>query len=407
MACTALLVLLITHSGIQADTILKNTLLAGYDSFIDRYTILEEDTSDATHDFYAGMANGFTYVGRTSSGSIRNLFKFGNQTIDNNLNGNISLGYWNTVRIDLRSNLFLKYFREGSDYSAGNDYLQSNTYLKFTKNLSDSYRFRVKNRYERVVYDERTYFDYNYSYMDIGLELERGNYAENLVRVAGYLGRKDAPDTTDLGYSRGVAELETQLRTSAMSAFNLTLIGDRRDYRGAVRSAYWNVLTYAGLTIRTLGGYAFRLTGEAELMMFDTSSTTYFDTHFLRGGFRSAIPWNKWLSFYIEPRAAWMLCPDYEVERYWEGTVIIGLDIMKGSSFWLSASYEPGYRSYEAEENDFYSDFYINRLSLIGSVSIPKGFSIDMFVMHDPERHARRTDNFSITLISIMLGFDF
>ena len=59
------------------------------------------------------------------------------------------------------------------------------------------------------------------------------------------------------------------------------------------------------------------------------------------------------------------------------------------------------------EENDLYSDFYINRLSLMASISIPKGFSIDMFIMHDPERHTRRDDDFSITLISITLGFDF
>jgi hypothetical protein len=77
---------------------------------------------------------------------------------------------------------------------------------------------------------------------------------------------------------------------------------------------------------------------------------------------------------------------------------------MASDKFWLIFNYEPGVRNYLKGEDGLYSDFYLNRLSLMGSISISNGISTDFFIIHDPERHTRKEDDFSITMISLSLS---
>jgi hypothetical protein len=95
-----------------------------------------------------------------------------------------------------------------------------------------------------------------------------------------------------------------------------------------------------------------------------------------------------------------MLCGTFEEERYQESSIVLGVDLLGAADYWLSLSWEPGRRNYSLEENEIYSDFYFNRLNLSGTVAAPKGFSFTLFVMHDPEKHARRDDDFSMTMVS-------
>jgi len=98
-----------------------------------------------------------------------------------------------------------------------------------------------------------------------------------------------------------------------------------------------------------------------------------------------------------------MLCADFEEERYWEASCVLGTDIMRNDKLWISFSYEPGYRNYTLDANDLYSDFRLNRLSAMGSVSLPADAALNLFLTHEPERHSRREDDFSVTLVSLDL----
>jgi len=98
-----------------------------------------------------------------------------------------------------------------------------------------------------------------------------------------------------------------------------------------------------------------------------------------------------------------MFCDSSPEERYVEGSIVLGMDIFDSKWFWLTASYEPGYRDYTLKNNTIYSDFTINRISIIGSIHLPEKFSIDIFLTHEPEKHSRREDDFSVSLVSVEL----
>lgn len=382
---------------------LTTAVTVGYDSFIDRFTILEEDTAETVQEFYGGIKNSCRYRSAEANFGLFNFFRFGNQTIDENLDAEVSLSPWSSTRIDIRSNMHWKHFQEGSDYSFGNDYTQSNTFVRLKRRIRDGFLVNLKSRFEIVDYEERTEFDYDYRYLDSGLELELGTFFSRFLRFGSSLGFREAPDTTALSYRRTVADLEFQLTSRGGTMFHIVILGDRRDYREAVRSSYWNVLSYAELSTVFLSGRTVSLRFESELTSFDAPTSAYFDTHFIRGGGRIKVPISGTASFFCEPRLARMLCGDFEEERYWEGTAVLGIDIIAGTAFWMTISYEPGYRKYLEEKNDLYSNFYINRISLMGSVSLPSDLVLNAFISHDPERHTRRDDDFSITLISVDL----
>ena len=396
----AVLAVLLSCSATPLNAEFKNHISLGYDSFIDRFTILEEDTVESIQEFYTSIGNNLYLHKNRIKTELRNIFRYGNQSVDDYVEGHLFLRPRESMRIDLRSNLHWKHFQDGSDYAFGNDYIQSNTVLKFGGNLNDRFRITSKNRFEIINYQENTEFDYDYRYFDTGLELEGGSYFKRFVRVGAFVGFKETPDTTALSYRRTVSEIETQLMARENILFHLTVTGDRRDYRENIRSSYWSVTSYADLSVNTINGTLYSLRVESELAIFDEPTTTFFDTYFFRGGFKVKVPISSLVSVFFEPRLARMFCSDFEEERYWEGSAVFGIDVFGRDEFWLTASYEPGYRDYLAAVNEIYSDFYLNRLSLMGSIAIPGSMTLNIFITHDPERHARRDDDFSITLVS-------
>jgi hypothetical protein len=382
---------------------ITNQATIGYDSFIDRFTILEADTFETIQDLYAGLGNTLFYRDGATKAGLSNLFRFGNQTIDEYFGAEGSIRPIASTAVDLRSSIAWKHFREGSDYEFGNDYTQANALLRVRTNTGESSRLGLKSRIELVDYKERTEFDYDYRYVDGGAEWDAGADADRMLHVGLLAGRRDVPDTTALSYDRLLAELEGRYAGTEGVSLQILSAADRREYREPARSSYWNVASQAEMSRGSAGGAVYSLRGESEILSFDRPDTTYFDTHFLRAGFRARYPLRALSAVYGEPRYAVMLCKTFAEERYREVSFVLGAEVMSATGFWLSLSYEPGFRDYELDENELYSDFYLNRLSVMGSLPLPGGTTLNVFVTHEPERHSRREDDFSVTLVSIDL----
>lgn len=385
---------------------LRNRLLAGYDSFIDRFTLIEDDTTETVHEYYVGLDNFLLTGGGTTKFTLRNIFKYGNQTIDNDLNGVFNAGSRSRGLIQLRGNFRLKFFREGSDYEFGNDYAQSNIHLKLGKQFGEKWYVLSKTRAELVAFDEKTQFDYDYRYLDTGLGVESGGYFNRYLRVFAALGHREVPDTTDLSFDRFVTEAEARLSSGPL-AFDLSVLGDRREYEGMTRSNYWFIFSTGGITWTGMSGRTLTVRVESELLYYDTQTRTWFNNDFLRGSLRLRVPVTGISYLYVEPRAATLRCESFIEERYMEGSVVLGFDIMGSENYWLTFSWEPGYRSYSMEDNPIYSDFSINRLSLMASGTFGKRYGANLFVSHDPEKHTRRTDDFTITMIAASVSLMF
>ena len=381
----------------------RNRLTFGFDSFIDRFTILEVDTAESVQEYYTGLSNDLLFKRKRVSGGLRNFFKIGKQTIDEHIDGELSLLLMPSTRIDIRSFFHYKHFQESSDYTFGNDYIQSNSMLKIRRKLGETSKLTLRSRFEGIDYERQNEFDYDYYYYDGGIEFEAGSLLRKMIKVGGFLGHREAPDTTEMNYERAAGEVEVQFMLGDSGLLHIYSMGDRRDYKGTVRSSYWLILSQAELMLTSLSGRSLSVKFESEYTAYDDPTLIFFDNHFIRSGAGVKIPLRERLSVTAEPRVARMFCRDYAEERYIEYTFNLGIELFGRNDFWLIASYEPGYRDYIIDTNDIYSDFYLNRLSLMGSVPLRMGFFVNIFAMHDPEHHMRREDDFSITLISLDL----
>jgi hypothetical protein len=388
------------HAAGKRGVELSHRMSLGYESFIDRFTILEDDTAHVVQDIYAGLGSALTVSREAWRLGVNNLFRYGNQTLDELLDFDAAVEPVTSLRMDMRGGIRYKHFLERSEYSAANDYLQGNALVRLRKRFSNSLRAGLRGRLELVDFSERTIYDYDYHYRDAGLEIEAGSGYGKAVLAAVSFGRREAPDTTALGFDRTVAELDARFGSGSLS-LHAASFADRRDYRTRIRSDYWIVNSQVELWLggAARGSIIFR--GEWELLSYDRPDTIYFGSHFVRAGSRFRLQTGSAAAVFIEPRYGQMLCRDFAEERYWEGSIIIGLEAFGGERYWLAASYEPGFRDYTAAENLFYSDFYLNRFSIMGSVAFAKAFSANLFLNHEPERHTRREDDFSITLISL------
>lgn len=396
---SAILLLLTVSTPLRAE--IRSQAVAGYDSFIDRYTILEADTFESIQEAYGGMANTLTHRAGASKALVSNFFRLGTQTIDELLDAGGSLAAGASTSLDLRGTFHWKHFWEGSDYEFGNDFTQGNASLKIARKVGARSRLSLRSRFELMNYDRKTDFDYDYRYYDGGLEWDTGADFEKSLRLGILAGARDVPDSTSLSYDRFLGEIDARFSPASLLSFQLTAAADRKGYHESKRSPYWSIMSFLEMSRGGTSGLLFSLRGESEILRFDRPDNVYFDTHFLRGGLRGRFPLRQLWTAYLEPRYATMLCESFPEERYREISFVIGAEILQSNGLWLNLSYEPGQRDYTLDENSLYSDFRLNRLSAMGSIPLPAASALNLLVTHEPERHSRREDDFSVTLVSV------
>jgi hypothetical protein len=383
---------------------IRNHASVGYDSFVDRYTILDTDTVETVQELYFGFGNSLHYKNGATKAGVGSLFRYGNQTVDENVDIDGTFSPAHSTLLDVRGNVHWRHFQKGSDYDFGNDFMQADAIGRIRRSFGEYAHMDLRSRVEIVDYLRRTEFDYDYRYFDVGAQIEAGPDLNRMVLFGVTVGSRTVSDTTALSFDRILTELEARITLSRSLSVHLATAGDRRDYRDNVRSSFWSVLSFLDASFGDAAGAIYSLRGESEFTSFDKPDATYFDTHFLRWGLRARLPVRTLLDVVLEPRYARMLCRDIEEERYAEYSFVMGSEIMRNGGFWITLSYEFGYRNYTLAENEIYSDFYLHRLGAMSSVPLPGQTELSILISSEPERHSRREDDFSVTLVSIDLA---
>jgi hypothetical protein len=385
---------------------------SGFDSFTEKYSIIEEDTLDDVTEFQTRIGLAYRHGDR-----FRNyVIAEGRAVAGNNI-------YEGEGRLQLASssgpNRFgaimegtLRRFRDSTNYTFPNNYERYNLRAFYQRRLSPSFSFAANERLERMDFDKITEFDYDYWLNTVTLSGDMEPSFSSHLHAAVAYSHKAIPDTSEIGYRAIRALCDFSHYPGIYKRIALSLAAERRLYtHKPARSPFWEFAADMTLAPFSWGSWGCAAENYLESSVFDRDTEVYFT--YLENRSALLLTYNTSFDFQLRagPSFAFFSSSGSGVDEYREAGAKISLEYARGIMMWVSCTYERGWRSYPSyEEGDvesIFSDYSYDRLTFFATARIRDRFGLNGFFSHEPERHKREGDDSTITLFSFSLSYAF
>jgi hypothetical protein len=202
------------------------TLAVGLDSFSEKYSVVDSDTSDTLTEFRTRLNIGFLQGNLSGSYlQVDGQSLVGQESLETM--GRVSLTHRpGTSRFSLVGDVTYRTYRENTTYSFPNDFVRYHARAYVQRSLSESFRLRVTGRTEWVDYDRHTEFDQDHLRQSLEMSAEVDRSFTNSYRVAMGFTRKSIPDSSAISYQAFTGTFEYRLS-----------LGLRRPVLGAILDA--------------------------------------------------------------------------------------------------------------------------------------------------------------------------
>ena len=394
---------------------LSGSVDAGFDSFQERYSIVDEDTLDSITEFRSRLALG--YENGSPFGDyfhLQGITVLGDQNFE--YTGQLDLIERfgpRASRLVLFADVTHRGFLDDSSYEFANDhtryYLRS--YAKW--DAADWASLRVSDRVEHVDFAERTEFDYDHTRNTVSLQSELNWHLVHFFAAGLDFTTMTIPDTTEIQYESWKPLVEYRAAPGLYKSILLYASAERRRYaHEPAKSSFWAIIANASVEwpLTDVVGVEFR--DETERYDYDDDSGVYFDYTETRNAILMKYnkSWNVRLG--AGPAFSFFVSNASPEDEYHELGGKLTLEYGLGTAVWLSGSYEPGKRSYRTfnaarDEPTVYSDYTYHRVSLLANVRLLDGVSLNAFADVQPEDHEREGDDATATLVSVSLTYSF
>jgi hypothetical protein len=299
-------------------------------------------------------------------------------------------------------------FVEGGDYSVSSNTLDESARLTWDRRLSEDVRLRLRESVDVTWFEDPDAYNLNTVLHRPGAEV-RWSFGElNEARLGYRLGRRDVPDSSSLDYWRHTVDADVSLLLGWSAALDVSAQLERRTFpAGSVRESSWEARNDLSLELGTLSRVTYRLVHENELVRFDEPDRYVdLDYSWARTGFQVELHRGLDLDFSVTPVYAFLMSGSAPQEEYTEVGVELGFDWRVGEGTWISVTDEVGHRDYEIDAVEFdpastdvdasvdqlladaaYSDFVLNRLTVLVTSDLGSGISVNLFAHWQPEDH--------------------
>ncbi len=389
----------------------SGSITTGFDSFTEKYTIVEEDTLDRLTEFRTRLRLGYTH-----GSFLKNYLQLQGES----LVGEESLESTGRVyfirrsdaaRFAIDTDLTYRTFRDSSEYSFPNDFLRYNLRTYFQRTIAPGLSLRLTDRLEVLDFDQRTEFDYDYVRNSITLSGDLDRDLTTTYHAAVAFTNKSIPDSTEISYHAWSAAGEYRATMDINRHVYFNLNGERRLYEDkATKSHFWAVLAGATVHPFTRGDFGFGIENTLESYFYDRETDAFFDyvenrTSIIASYFKSFD-----LTFGLGPTFAFLYSDFSHEDEYTEVGARLRVNYNAGTRIWLSASYEPGHRNYSVDGTGsevIFSDFTYHRIIVFASARIWRNLNTNLFLNHEPEDHKIEGDDATATLFSLDLSYSF
>jgi hypothetical protein len=385
---------------------------ASFDSFQERYSIVDEDTLDSITELRSRLALGY-----------RQGLPFGDylRVQGTTLVGDENLEYggqldWirrfgeRSSRVAVFADVTRRTFLDGSSYDFANDQTRYyvNSYAKW--GVTEAVALRLSERIEHLDFRERTEFDHDYTRNSVALHFEFDPDLSSYLSTGARFTTMSIPDTTQIQYQSWAPELEFRSISGPYKLVSLRVGAERRQYaHEPARSSYWAVLASGSFEWPLLAAVSIAVSDETESYAYDSGTGVYFDYTESRNAalLKYNFSWSSRLG--AGPVYSALVSRASPDDEYTEIGARLTIEYL-GGNVWLSARYEPGRRRYltfdeSSDVPSVYSDYTFHRLGALGSVHVWDGISLSALVDYQPEDHEREGDDATATLVSVSLTY--
>ena len=260
---------------------LTGSLGAGFDSFQEKYSIVDEDTLDSITEFRSRLSLGYM-----TGSYFKDFFHLEGRTVlgddSYETTGRFKLakrlGNKRYFRVGIDGEIVRRTFGDNSSYEYSNDYTRYYFRTVLKKAVSDVVSLRLSERFEHQDFDERTEFDYDYIRNSLTFSGELDWDLFTCLNTGITLTTKSIPDSTEIGYTSVSPSVEFRHDAGVNKRILALSSIERRDYNdGGVRSPYWAVFSLTSIRWSIKGPCDISLGNDAEYYNYDSSSDVYFD----------------------------------------------------------------------------------------------------------------------------------
>jgi hypothetical protein len=391
----------------------------GYDAYTERYSISDEDTLSSIDEVRARLRLGY------ASGSLGRNYTLlearqylGESSWESAARALVTRRFGRDAALvaNLDAELARRGFREGSTYAFPNDYTRAYARAGLRARAGALVTVRVDDRIEHLDYEQRTEFDYDYTRNVAAVMLDVARDPFRSLSAGARYTTMVIPDSAEIEYHAAGPVLELRAFGEPHERLYLTVAADRRVYPDdGTRSSFWSILGSALFEQPVHPHWGVEIAAEVEDYDYDLATGAYDDyletrswlaVNWFDGGFKAG----------AGPAFGWLSSRDVPQDEYRELGVRFALEQIGSSGLYLSASYEPGTRDYEAYSNDsgaidnadvIFSDYGYHRVSVFANARLYRALWLNVFFDWQPEDHDRDGDDATATVGSISLVYSF
>lgn len=314
-------------------------------------------------------------------------------------------------------------FRDDTDFTLSSDFGEFRTRAHWQRTVTDRWDLGLRVRGRATRYERPSAFELDHERLDLSITSETRGGLGRWFDVELGMGRQwaDAFEDPDpapgdptvvsiLTYDRLFGSVEWIHDDGDRWRVSLAHFVERRDYEDQEqRSSLWDVVIEPEVRLRLDPDWELRWRSGIEWLDYDTSSETYYDLALGRTGIGLARRWRTF-EWSVEPRLTWLSTPRANEDEYVQPSLALTFDGFGGERFFVSITEEVGHRDYREPTTgalDLYSDYWFLRSTILASVKLVRGTSLDVFVSDEPESHRDEEDDTRLTLVTATLRVRF
>lgn len=307
---------------------------------------------------------------------------------------------WNALQLFSESEL--KSYGSSGTFSLYDRRLQSSSRLSLYLLENDDWKVELSEEFEYSGYENGSPFVYGYRQYESRLRFQRhlGDFSD--LRWILRYDRRDAYDSSQLGFHRFVGEASYDY-IGAGSAVRASVYGERRDYEDSdIRYNYYYLTPYLDFDFSLSEKLHLAPRLEAHYYSYDKQRLATFSHLRTLVEVRLKYHYGLLSTFSIGSGGEMFAAAtqDYRDQDYSSFKGLVGFETFASRRFSLSVESQLGRRGYRAETAAFYTDHWYLRFDLLGDVKITDRIRLSLVGGSDFEYHESRADDVLVYLLS-------